>query len=69
MSVIAAFPKRSLQLSAGTKSGGWAGSPFGIAVAVLWLAWLFVYEIRPLWDEYRLHKTGALATAAGSAPP
>jgi hypothetical protein len=64
MTVIAAFPKRSLQLSAGTKSGGWAGSPFGIAVAVLWLAWLFVYEIRPLWDEYRLHKTGALATAS-----
>ncbi len=63
MSVIAAFPKRSLQLSTGRKVGGWAGSAAGIAVAALWLAWLFAYEIRPLWDEYRLHKAGTLASA------
>ena len=60
MSVIAAFPKRSLQLSRGTESGLLGRMVIGL-VPVLWFSWLFVHEIRPLADEYRLHKTGVVA--------
>jgi hypothetical protein len=63
VSVIAAFPKRSLQLSRPTKPGGSAGWAIGLVPAV-WLLWLFVYEVRPLWDEYRLHSAGAVARAS-----
>jgi hypothetical protein len=63
VSVIAAFPKRPLQLSRLTESGHWKKLAIGLA-PVLWLLWLFVYEIRPLWDEYRLHNTGAVARAS-----
>jgi hypothetical protein len=62
VSVIAAFPKRSMQLSRVTQSGRWTKLALGL-VPVLWLSWLFVYEIRPLWDEYRLHNSGAVARA------
>src|SRR6202050_3711384 len=57
VSVIAAFPKRSLQLSRGTESGLLGRMVIGL-VPVLWFSWLFVHEIRPLADEDRLHKTG-----------
>jgi hypothetical protein len=63
VSVIAAFPKRSLQLSRGAESGLLRRLVFGL-VPVVWLSWLFVHDIRPLWDEYRLHKTGVVARAS-----
>src|SRR5580693_653038 len=60
VSVIAAFPRRPLKLSGLTESGRWVSLAIGL-VTVLWLLWMFVYEIPPLWDEHRLHDTGAVA--------
>lgn len=65
MSVIAVFPKRSLQLSKNfdpplevTDYLAWA---ILLGPAVVWLVWLFFSDIRPLFDEYRLHNTGTVA--------
>jgi hypothetical protein len=63
VSVIAAFPKRPLQLSRAAESVLWTGMAIGL-VPAFWLAWLFVYEMRPLWDEYRLRDAGAVARAS-----
>jgi hypothetical protein len=64
VSVIAALPQRSLHLCCVTDSGRWV-KKLAIGLApVVWLLWLFVYEIRPLWDEYRLHNGGAVAKAS-----
>lgn len=62
MSVIAAFPKRSMQFSRIMRSGRWTKLTWGL-IPALWLSWLFANEIRPLWDEYRLHDSGAVARA------
>ena len=62
VSVIAAFPKRSMQFSRIMRSGRWTKLTWGL-IPALWLSWLFANEIRPLWDEYRLHDSGAVARA------
>jgi hypothetical protein len=68
VSVIAAFPKRSLQLSSdfdppleATDYLVWA---IFTGPAAAWLLWLFFSDMRPLFDEYRLHQTGTVATTS-----
>jgi len=64
VSIIDAFPKRSLQVPGKAKKAEWVGLPIFLAPGVIWLLWLFILEIHPLLDEYRLHNTGTLARAS-----
>ncbi len=66
MSVIAVFPRRSLQLSNSgerTPTSWWV---VGVLLfpAALFLLWLFLSQAQSLLDDYRLHKSGTVAKAS-----